>query len=55
MMLAATMIFGAMAVFSSLMLGEPITLRQVAGIIIVFIGVLITVDPSSERDGMTAS
>lgn len=42
------------AVFSSLMLGEPITLRQVAGIIIVFIGVLITVDPSSERGSVTA-
>ena len=31
------------ALFSFLLLGEPISLRQIAGIIIVFIGVLITV------------
>lgn len=36
------------AVFSYLMLGEPISMRQIAGIVIVFIGVLITVkkDPN---------
>ena len=37
------------AVFSYLMLGEPIILRQIIGIVLVFIGVLITVqkDPAS--------
>ena len=36
------------AVFSYLMLGEPITPRQIAGIVIVFIGVLITVNPAEQ-------
>lgn len=52
----ATIIYASqpvfVAVFSHLMLGEPISLRQVAGIIIVFIGVLITVRPeSTEGEG----
>lgn len=37
------------AVFSYLMLGEPITLRQIAGIIIVFIGVLITINSAAQK------
>ena len=38
------------ALFSYIMLGEPITLRQIAGIIIVFAGVLITtVQPRQDR------
>ena len=38
------------ALFSYIMLGEPITLRQIAGIIIVFAGVLITtVQPRQNR------
>lgn len=52
----ATIIYASqpvfVAVFSHLMLGEPISLRQVAGIIIVFIGVLITVRPErTEGEG----
>ena len=43
----ATIIYASqpvfVAIFSYLMLAEPISLRQIAGIIIVFIGVLITV------------
>ena len=35
------------AVFSFLMLGEPIVMRQIAGIVLVFIGVLITVQKES--------
>lgn len=40
------------AVFSYLMLGEPITLRQIVGIVLVFIGVLITVkkDPGEDAN-----
>ena len=40
---------GFVAVFSYLMLGEPISLRQIIGIVLVFIGVLITVqkEPSA--------
>ena len=37
------------AIFSYLMLGEPITLRQIAGIVIVFIGVLITVNTAARK------
>ncbi len=37
------------AIFSYLMLGEPVTARQIAGIIIVFIGVLITVNKEPEK------
>lgn len=37
------------ALFSYLMLGEPITVRQAAGIVIVFAGVLITVSPAEIR------
>ena len=37
------------AFFSYLMLGEPITLRQIAGIIIVFIGVLITINSAAQK------
>ena len=33
------------ALFSYMMLGEPITIRQIVGIIVVFIGVLITINP----------
>lgn len=36
------------AVFSYLMLGEPISVRQIIGIIIVFAGVLITVTPQNK-------
>ncbi len=52
-----TLIFASqpvfVAVFSYLMLGEPISLRQIAGIVIVFIGVLITVqkDPNEPVTG----
>jgi drug/metabolite transporter (DMT)-like permease len=46
-----TLIYAAepvfVAVFSFMMLGEQISLRQIAGIIIVFIGVWITVKPPS--------
>lgn len=38
------------AIFSYLLLGEPISLRQIAGIIIVFIGVLITVKPERGQE-----
>ena len=45
----ATVIYASqpvfVAVFSYLLLGEPISPRQIAGIIIVFLGVLITVKP----------
>ena len=37
------------AVFSFLMLGEPIVMRQIAGIVLVFIGVLITVQKESRE------
>ena len=43
------------AIFSYLMLGEPISFRQIIGIVIVFIGVLITVkkDPAaSEKESL---
>lgn len=39
------------ALFSYLLLGEPISLRQVIGILIVFIGVLITVKTEKEDSG----
>jgi drug/metabolite transporter (DMT)-like permease len=38
------------AVFSYLLLGEPISLRQIAGIVIVFAGVLITVKPERGQE-----
>ena len=48
----ATIIYASqpvfVAVFSYLMLAEPISLRQIAGIIIVFVGVLITVKTNGE-------
>ena len=48
----ATIIYASqpvfVAIFSYLMLAEPISLRQIAGIIIVFIGVLITVKTDGE-------
>ena len=48
----ATIIYASqpvfVAIFSYLMLAEPISLRQIAGIIIVFIGVLITVKMDGE-------
>ena len=48
----ATVIYASqpvfVAIFSHLMLGEEITARQVAGIVIVFIGVLITVKSGSD-------
>ena len=51
----ATIIYASqpvfVAVFSFLMLGEPISLRQIAGIIVVFIGVLITVRPEKGLAG----
>ena len=37
------------ALFSYLMLGEPITMQQIAGIIIVFAGVMITVKPNAGK------
>ena len=53
----ATIIYASqpvfVAVFSHLMLGEPITLRQIAGIVIVFIGVLITVKPKNQNGEVT--
>ena len=48
MMLAATMIFGA--IFSHVLLDEPISVRQIAGIAVVFTGVLITVSRSGKED-----
>ncbi len=43
------------AIFSFLMLGEPISLRQMIGIVVVFIGVLITVDLGRGSGADTAS
>lgn len=38
------------AVFSYLMLGEPITIRQIMGMVVVFIGVLITVNTGKQSE-----
>ena len=38
------------ALFSFLMLGEHISVRQMAGIVLVFIGVWITVRPDNKKD-----
>lgn len=43
------------AIFSFLMLGEPISLRQMTGIVVVFVGVLITVDLGKESKTGPAS
>lgn len=49
----ATIIYASqpvfVALFSYLMLGEPITMQQIAGIIIVFAGVMITVKPNAGK------
>ena len=54
----ATVIYASqpvfVAIFSYLMLGEPISLRQITGIIVVFIGVLITVRPERRPEGKEA-
>lgn len=48
----ATIIYASqpvfVALFSFLMLGEPISIRQIIGIIIVFFGVMITVTPEAD-------
>jgi drug/metabolite transporter (DMT)-like permease len=40
------------ALFSFMMLAEPITMRQIAGIITVFFGVLLTVSKDTEKTGI---